>query len=270
MPELKKFNYFFLRYAPYPNMDDYVSFGLVLLETAPGGFAGVRFMKSWRRLLCAHPDADLDYFRFLEQDIRQRLAAGSHRDELLAKMYDCFGNAVQLSGYHECLAENPEAAMEMLARGSIDLPAMAGKLEPKGRRLILRKIREAYEAEGIWDRVMKNVSVAEYTYPGDPLRIDVSYRPNGVLKMLQAVSLDVNVDAAKALAFSYPKLVEGIRDKEQAGALLTAIVEDELDRTDPETTFALGALERSRIAVAVTSELAGLAAEAAKELGMRP
>lgn len=267
MPELKKFNYFFLRYAPYPTMDDYVSFGLVLLENDPGGFAGVRFMKSWRRLLCAHPDADLDYFRSLEEDIRQRLALGGKRDELLAKMYDCFGNAVQLSAYRECLAEDAEAAIDLLARGTIDLPALAGKLEPTGRRRILSKIHDAYEVAGIWGRVLKNVPVAEYTYAGDPLKIDVSYQPNGVLKMLQALSLETNIDSAKALAFSYPQLVDGIRAKQNAGTLLTAIVDDDLDRNDPEISFALNTLERSRIEVAAAAELPILAEKARMELG---
>ncbi len=266
MPELRKFDYFFLRYAPYPNMDDYVSFGLVLLENGPGGFAGVRFMKSWRRLLCAHPDADLDYFRFLEEDIRQQLAVTGTRDALLAKMYDCFGNAVQLSGYRECLAEDPEAALELLARGSLDLPAMAGKLEPTGRRRILRKIHDAYEAVGIWGMVYKNVPVAEYTYSGDPLKIDVSYRPSDTLHMLQALSLEPNIDAAKALAFSYPPLVAGVKHKHQADSTLTAVVDDELDRSDPEVTFALATLERNQIAVAVVSELPLLAEKARREL----
>lgn len=266
MADLKKFNYFFLRYAPYPNMDDYVSFGLVLLETDPAGFAEVRFMKSWRRLLCVHPDADLDYFRFLELDIRERLTAGVPRDELLAKMYDCLGNAVRLSEYHECLAEDPEAAMELLARGSIDLPAVAGKLEPTGRRRILRKIHDAYESVGIWGMVYKNVPVAEYTYSGDPLKIDVSYRPNGTLHMLQALSLEPNIDGAKALAFSYPSLVVGVKQKHHADSAMTAILDDDLDRSDPEVSFALSTLERSRIEVAAASDLPSLAEKARREL----
>jgi Protein of unknown function (DUF3037) len=266
MPELKKFDYFFLRYAPYPAMDDYVTFGVIMLEAAPHGFAGVRFMKSWRRLLCSHPDADLDYFRFLEQDIREHLASGVRRDQLLARMHDCFGNAVQLSPYRECLAEDAEAGIELLARGSIDLPMQAGKQEPHGRRRILHKIKNAYESAGIWGMVLKNVPVSEYTYSGDPLKIDVSYRPNGVVNMLQAVSLETSVDPAKALAFSYPHLVAGIARREQADTALTAIVDDDLDRHDPEIEFALGTLERSGIALAVSADLPQIAQQARTQL----
>ena len=263
---LKKFDYFYLRYSPYPTMDDYVTFGVIMMEVDPEGFAGVRFTKSWRRLLCSHPDADLDYFRFLEHDIREHLSTGIRREELLHKMRDCFGNSVQISAQRECLAEDGEASMELLAHGAIDLPTQAGKHEPKGRRRILRKIQNAYESAGIWNMVFKNVPVSTYTYPGDPLKIDVSYRPNGTIKMLQAISLETNGDGTKALAFSYPHLAAGIKRKENAGSTLTAIIEDDLDRDDPEIGFALGTLERTGIEIAAAKELAAIAEKARVEL----
>ena len=266
MLELKKFEYFFLRYAPYPSMDDYVSFAVIMLEQAKDGFAGVRFMKSWRRLLCSHPDADLHYLQLLEKDIRERLSQGTTREELIADIYDRCGNSVQLSSYRECLAEDGEGALKLLARGAIDLPTGVAKAEPGERQRILRQIEEAFEAVGIWADVRKNIPVAEYTYVGDPLKIDVSYRPNGVIQMLQAVSLETSIDSVKALAFSYPQLVTGIADREKASASLTAIVGDSLDRADPKITFALRTLEQARISVAVTSELPIIVEKAKREL----
>ena len=210
MPELKKFDYFFLRYVPRPTMDDYVTFGVVMLEDAPNGFAGVRFVKNWRRLQCAHPEADLEYLRFLEQDIRQRLSDTTDTKDLLARMEDCFSGSIQTSPYKQYLAEEPQAALDAVARGTLDIPLAVGKAQPGGKRRILRKIQAAFEAAGIWRMIQKNIPAERYTYPGDPLKIDVAYRPNGVIKMLQALSLEANVDAAKALAFSYPQLVAGI------------------------------------------------------------
>jgi hypothetical protein len=266
MTDLKKFEYFFLRYAPLPMMDDYVSFGVVVLESSPDGFAGVRFMKNWRRMLCSHPDADLDYFRFLEQDIREHLAVGTRREELLAKFYDCFANTIQISANKECMAENPQAALDLLARGSIDLPAHAVRPETGARRRILQKIEAVFEQAGIWTLLGKNVAVAEYTYPGDPLKIDALYRPNGVVKMLQAVPLQMNIDAAKILAFSYPQLVKGIEEKKHIGTLLTAVVDDDIDRNNPEMEFAVTTMERSGITVARTIELPLIAERARQEL----
>ena len=266
MPELKKFEYFFLRYAPYPMMDDYVTFGMVMLEFTPEGFAGVRFMKSFRRIICLHPDADLDYFHFLKHDIRKYLQSGVKRDELLAKINDCFGNSVQISPHHECLAEDGEAAMKLLAKGSLDLPT--GRVASRARRNILNQIRTAYKTAGIWSMVFKNVPISDYTYKNDPLKIDVSYRPNGVVKMLQAVSIDKNAEYVKSLAFSYPQLIAGIAQKEDATVALTAVVDENLDRNESSVNFALSTLENMGAEIAVTAELPILAEKARKELGM--
>lgn len=115
------------------------------------------------------------------------------------------------------------------------------------------------------DMVFKNVPVADYTFSGDPLKIDVSYRPNGVINMIQALPLDKNIDSAKALAFSYPHVVEGIKRKEEAGTLLTAILDDDIDRNDPVVGFALAALERSGIFMAAAADLPTIAEKARKE-----
>jgi DUF3037 family protein len=265
MSGLKKFDYFYLRYAPYIAMDDYVTFGVIMLEN-PHGFAGVRFMKNKQRILCSFPDTDLDYFNFLERDINEHLAQGERRDELLAKLFDCLGNAVQFSPYRECLAEDGNAAIELLAHNAIDFPIPAGERKPSAHRRIQHKIQDAFEAAGIWGLVTKNVTVADYSFPGDPLKIDASYQRDGAVKMFKALPLKANVLEAKGLSFSYPKLVEGIAKKVKATSVLTAIVEDDLDRNNPNIGFALGILEGVGIEIAVTAELPIIAEKARVEL----
>jgi len=127
-------------------------------------------------------------------------------------------------------------------------------------------MREAFEQAGVWKLMRKRIAVAEYTHPGDPLKIDCGYRPNGEVKLFQAVSLASDVDAAKVLAFTYPQVREGIARLEQAKTSLTAIVEDDLDRTDEPIAFALDTLARSQIAVAAQAELPQLAEMARREL----
>ncbi len=77
------------------------------------------------------------------------------------------------------------------------------------------------------------------------------------------------MNAAKVLAFTYPKLREGVLRAEQAEALLTAIVESELEREDDETMFALETLSSSRIMVAATSELPRIAASVRQKMGLQ-
>ena len=57
------------------------------------------------------------------------------------------------------------------------------------------------------------------------MRIDCGYRPNGRDPDVQAVSLEGDVEAAKVLAYSAPRLREGVRRVEGAELELTAVVE---------------------------------------------
>ncbi len=80
------------------------------------------------------------------------------------------------------------------------------------------------------------------------------------------MSLASDVDAAKVLAFTYPQIREGIARLEQAKTLLTAVVEDDLDRADEPIAFALDTLARSQIAVVPVAGLATVAETARREL----
>jgi hypothetical protein len=70
------------------------------------------------------------------------------------------------------------------------------------------------------------------------MKIDCGYRPNsgvpgelvrgggnGIIKMFHAVSLEADVEAAKVLAYSAPRLRDGVARVEGASLELTAVVE---------------------------------------------
>ena len=76
------------------------------------------------------------------------------------------------------------------------------------------------------------------------------------------------MNAAKVLAFTYPKLREGVMRAEQAETALTAIVESELDRDDDVTMFALETLAACRIMVATTAELPRIVASVRQKMGL--
>ena len=70
-------------------------------------------------------------------------------------------------------------------------------------------MRTEFERAGVWELLRKRIAASEYTRPGDPLRIDVGYRPNGLIRMFHAVSLEPGVEMAKVLAFSAAGLRAG-------------------------------------------------------------
>ena len=133
------------------------------------------------------------------------------------------------------------------------------------------RMRTEFERAGVWDLMRKRIAAASYTRPGDPMRIDCGYRPNGVIRMFQAVSLEGDSELAKGLAFSVPQLMEGVRRVENADLELTAVVEplretaEEAERVD-QYRFAVETMEAQRIRVLTTSDLGRVAETARREL----
>lgn len=272
MAEKKQCEFFLLRYVPDAVKDEFVNIGVVLVEAgdSPAGFADLRFTHDWSRVRCLDPAADVEMLAALEADLRKGLAEVRERDGLLRKLNDSFSNTLQLSPVKPCLAESPREELGRLAE--MYLESRRGREEKTraaaGRQAIFQSMRAAFEHAGVWrlPQMRKRIAVAQYTRPGDPLKLDCGYRPNGVVKLFHAVSLAAEVDSAKVLAFSFPLIAEGIRKKEKAKTELTAVVEDNLDRKDEAIAFALATLKGSHIAVAPQAELPRIAEAARREL----
>jgi hypothetical protein len=265
MADLRQIEFFVLRYVPDAVKDEFVNIGVMAVE-ADGGFAEVRFTRDWRRVKCLDPDVDVEVLEALEREIRGRMADVADRELMLQKLEESLSNNVQMSAAKGCLTEDPQKEMEELASLYLESRRRAERREAAGRQRILGAMRGAFEQAGVWKLMRHNIAAAQYTYKGDPLKIDCGYRPNGEIKLFQAVSLGTDVDAAKVLAFSYTEIEAGIRRVEGAGTSLTAVVEDELDRGDEAVLFALATLEKSRIAVAAVGEMGRIAEVARREM----
>lgn len=266
MPERRKCEFFLLRYVPDAVKDEFVNLGVVVYEAGEGGgFADVRFTRDWRRVRCLDPDVDVEIFEALEADIREQLLLGASRELLLKKMEDSFSNAIQLTAPKALLAESPQEEIGRLAEIYLERGRRGGRAA-SGRQAIATRMRDEFERQGVWPLMRKAIPVAEYTHKGDPLKIDCGYRPNGVVRLFHAVSLEADVNLAKVLAFSYPKIREGIAQKEQAKTELMAIVEPELPADDEAIAFALATLRGGDIRVMTTAELPEIAERARLEL----
>ncbi len=263
MADKKQIEFFLVRYSPDAIKDEFVNVGVAVLD--PTGAADVRITRDWRRVKCLDPSLEPEFFEALENDLRSILK-DPDRDRLLAKLQSSFSNAIQLTPAKAVLAEDPAVEIENLARMYLETRRPAGKRDLSARQAIFTRMRDAFEQAGVWKLMRHRIAVAQYTHKGDPLKIDCGYRPNGEVKMFHAVSLATEPETAKILAFSFPQIEAGILKAEQANASLTAIVEDDLDRTDEQVAFALETLEQARIATALTSELPRIADAVRREL----
>jgi DUF3037 family protein len=268
MAERKQLEFFLLRYVPDAVKDEFVNIGVVMVEPGANGagFADVRFTRDWRRVRCLDAQADVEMLEALERDIRGHLGEARDRELLLRKLEDSFSNVVQLSPTRGCLADDPAKEIDLLARLYFEGPKPAARGAVSARQRILKNMRDAFEQAGVWPLLMKDVPVAPYSKPGDPLKFDFGYRVGGEVKLFHAVSLKASVDQAILLASRYPVIAKSMAHMNQVTPSLTAVVDDGLDRRPDEVRFALGALEEAKIRVTDSAALPEIAERARLEL----
>jgi hypothetical protein len=275
--------FFLIRYVPDVVKGEFVNIGVLLREAAdtePRLHTQVRFTRDWSRVRCMDADADVGLLEAVEQEVAERLRVGtSPRDprEITALMQDTLSNSLQITEARPTLAENMATEMELLLRLYVE-PIKVPRVRAKsGRAAIAAAMRTEFERAGVWPLMRKRIAAAMYTRPGDPLRIDCGYRPNGVIRMFQAVSLEGDVEAAKVLAYSAPQMREGVDRVEGAKLELTAVVEPlrQLEEIDVENSegleryrFGVETMERQEIRVVTMNDLARAAATAQRELGL--
>lgn len=281
MPERKQCEFQLIRYVPDPVKNEFVNIGVVLRAAGAEGQSAVRFTRDWSRVRCVDPDADTGMLEALEIEVARRLASppkspGSAEPlkPVLAVLEDSLSNTLQITESKAFLAESFAAGLEELASLYIETAKRERSRKRGGRAAIQAAMRTQFERAGVWALMRKQIAVSNYTRPGDPLRIDCGYRPNGVVRMFQAVSLEADSEAAKVLAFSAEAIRQGVGRVEKAALELTAIVEpirrpeggepDE-DRI-AQYRFAVETMEERAIRVLTTSDLPRVAETARREL----
>jgi hypothetical protein len=290
-----------LRYVPDAVRNEFVHIGVILRETATEdqpARAEVRFTHDWRRVKCLDPDVDTALLEGMESELRRRLGVDQMNKEsggrLMRILEESLSLNVQMTEPKAYLAESMPAGMEELMRLYVEAPPRERVSRLSGRAAIQARMRAEFERAGVWDLLRKRIAAAEYTRPGDPLRIDVGYRPNGVVKMFHAVSLDPRIDPrfdsrigarvgagvagglemAKVLAFSAAALRAGVERVEKAQLELTAVIEPaaRLGATDDEPErlamyrFGVETMEEYQIRVLTTSDMERVAETARREL----
>jgi hypothetical protein len=262
------------------------------------GRSDVRFTHDWRRVKCLDPDADTALLEGMESELRRRLTDSSlnkeHAGKLMRILEESLSLNIQMTEPKAYLAESMPAGIEELMRLYVEPPARERVSRLSGRAAIHAHMRSEFERAGVWDLMRKRIAVAEYTRPGDPLRIDVGYRPNGLVRMFHAVSLDPRIDPrseskmgarvgaaataglemAKVLAFSAAALRAGVERVEKAELELTAVIEPavQLGATDDEPErltmyrFGVETMEEHQIRVLTTSDMERVAETARREL----
>jgi hypothetical protein len=226
----------------------------------------------------------------MENELRLRLDA-EPEGRLMRLLEESLSLNVQMTEPKAYLAESLPAGMEELMKLYIEPLPRDRAPRLSGRAAIHARMRSEFEHAGVWELLRKRIAASAYTRPGDPLRIDAGYRPNGVIRMFHAVSLDPRIGAkgatgiatglemAKVLAFSAAGLRAGVERVEKAQLELTAVIEpvSQLGVSgsgaaveEPEQLeayrFGVETMEEHQIRVLTTSDMGRVADTARREL----
>ena len=266
-----------IRYVPDTVRNEFVHVG-VLLRAQDEAEAGkpsmeLRFTRDWRRVRCLDPDVDTSLLEGMETELRARLR-NDPEGKLMRILDESLSLNVQMTPPKAYLAESIPAGLEELMRLYVDPPKRERVPRLSGRAAIQSKMRSEFERAGVWDLLRKRIPASDYTRPGDPLRIDAGYRPNGVIRMFHAVSLEPGLELAKVLAYSAAGLRAGVERVEKASLELTAIIEPaaKLGATDDDPDrlamyrFGVDTMEENHIRVLTTADMSRVADTARREL----
>jgi hypothetical protein len=209
----------------------------------------------------------------MESELRRRFQADSGKN-LMRLLTESLSLNIQMTEPKAYLAESLPAGIEELMRMYVEPQRRERVPRLSGRVAIQAKMRAEFERGRVWDLLRKRIAASDYTRPGDPLRIDVGYRPNGIIRMFHAVSLEPGVEMAKVLAFSAAGLRAGVERVEKAELELTAVIEPaaRLGASDEEPErlqiyrFGVETMEEHQIRVLTTSDLGRVVETARREL----
>jgi hypothetical protein len=261
--DLRACAYHVVRYLPNLVRDEWVNIGILLFDPAngrilrrmmeePGEFARVRRL---------HPGADEELLRRLPEEFDAQFAAGASLGRAsngsaaanLERLAQTLSNAVQLSAQKGLLAADLDAELDRLYRDHVEPPRYSRVFEDLATRNAIRtRANQVFRSTGIWPRLERRIPVAEFTFAGDPLRVDYAYRRNGTRGFVQALPLGRDPAQAKVLAFT----ADAIRAKIPKSEFIAVTEVEPRPQDNPRHRFVTGLLEERQIPVVPLARLA--------------
>jgi Protein of unknown function (DUF3037) len=270
-----------LRYTPNLVRDEWVNIGVLVFDPQSGErrMRLIEEPEEYARVRRLHPRADEDLLRALRDDLENRFATatqlfngtgmaekpGNGRTsadwlKLLGKWDETLSNALQLAPQKGVQAEDLDAETERLYADHVALQRGEARVGAPGTRgAICSYCAQVFKQARLWERLQKGLPAAEFTFSGDPMRIDYGYRRNGTRGFVQTLSVSRAPGDVKSLAYT----VERIRGK-VASCEFTAVTDIHLIAENERHQFVR---ETLRDAGVEAVPLEGLAVWTAK---MRP
>ena len=230
------FVYRVLRYTPNLVRDEWLNIGVLVFNPRTGErrLRLIEDQDEYSRVRRLHPEADEALLRALRDDLENRFDAaengnGANRSnantawqKILAKWDDTLSNALQLAPPKGTLAGDLDVEVERLYADHVAVPRGFARVGAPGSRSTVRSYcAQVFRQARLWDHLQKSLRVAEYTFPGDPMRVDFSYRRNGTRGFVHTLSVTRAPADAKLLAYT----AQRIQSKAPFGSEFTAVTD---------------------------------------------
>ena len=250
--------YHILRYTPNLVRDEWVNIGVLLFDPA-GGARRLRLIEEqeeYARVKRLHPHADEALLRALRDDFEKQFAGqnGGFR-KAVETLNQTLSNALQLGPQKGVLTDDLDAEIERLYADHVappSRPRSSGARETLFSRGPIRNYcNQVFRLAHVWEKIDKSVPVEEFTFAGDPLKLDYAYRRNGTRGFVHALSVTRDPAQAKILAYT----AERIRAK-IASSEFTAVTDVPLAGTNDRRRFVAETLKDQGIEAVPVESLA--------------
>ena len=203
-----------LRYAPNLVRDEWVNIGILLFNPATGErrLRVIESQDEFARVRRLHPQADEELLRALRDDLEDRFERAGESPQgnwqaLLAKWDQTLSNTVQLAAQKGVFAADLDAELERLYADHVAPQRAPARIGAPGSRATMRTYcAQVWKLARVWERLEKSVRVGEFTFPGDPMRVDYSYRHNGTRGYVQTLSVSRAPADCKLYAYTAQKI----------------------------------------------------------------
>lgn len=232
--------YRILRYTPNLVRDEWVNIGVLVFDPQTGErrLRLIEEQEEYARVRRLHRLADESLLRGLRDELESRFEAtrasngnGAGLQELLAKWDDTLANVLQLAPQKGILSGDLDAELERLYTDHVAVKHVPGRVGAPGSRAGIRSYcTQIFKQAGLWNRIEKLFPVAEFTFPGDPMRLDFGYRRNGTRGFVHAISVMRAPSEVKGLAYTAQKIQAKARFASEFAAVTDLPLKEDNDR----------------------------------------